>query len=153
VIVYTFGIVGRAAQYVFDYVTTRSPVRTGRFQSSWIIVVDGNVWEGPTSMIPPRSTVWVTNTQPYARKIEVGHMRMNVDRHICENARTAANKAFPSLTAGVAYLDIPDGAGGGYILKGVFRRGFREKARTNLNKDVRAGEKMTYPSVTLTTRF
>jgi hypothetical protein len=38
---------------------------------------------------------------------------------------------------------------GGYVLKGHFRRGIDQFARTKLRKDTQAGSQMTYPALVL----
>jgi hypothetical protein len=150
-IIYTFNTLGKAAQFALTTAIRLSPVRSGRFQNSWKVVVDGFEWTGPIKEIPMTSKVWITNTQPYSRKIDVGHMRMDVDHHIADNVRRLTQVNFQNTQCGTIYVHLPASIGN-YELQGRFRKGFRKAARGGLYKDVAKGELMTYPTVEIFTR-
>lgn len=151
-ILYQFGIVGLAAQFALGYLIARSPVRDGDYRGAWLVAVDGRKWLGDLNDIPVGSEVMVTNPLPYARKIDVGHMRMSVPHALIEGARQVVRSRFPTVNAERALVTIPAALGGGYILKGRFRRGHRLHARTRLRSDTQAGAEMTYPALILTSR-
>lgn len=152
VILYQFGIVGLAAQFALGYLIARSPVRDGDYRKSWIVAVNGQKWLGDLNEIPVDAEVRVVNPLPYARKIDVGHMRMSVPHALIEGARQATHSRFPTLKIEREIVTIPAALGGGYILKGRFRRGHRLHARTRLRSDTQAGAEMTYPALILTSR-
>ncbi|MBR1005251.1 hypothetical protein JQ560_51900, partial [Bradyrhizobium liaoningense] len=96
--------------------------------------------------IPINSTVVLTNNRPYARKIDVGHVRMTVPPGIVEDVRKAVMARFGNFViAKRTMIPLP----GGYVLKGRFRRGYRPFARTKLRSDTMAGAQMTYPALVL----
>lgn len=66
-----YELVFEALQWIGDMLRQFSPVKSGRYQSSHVMIADGNVV--PEGTIPPvASKVVFVNTQPYARKIERG---------------------------------------------------------------------------------
>jgi hypothetical protein len=52
------------------------------------------------------------------------------------------------VTARRMMVPLPNG----YVLKGHFRRGVRQFARTKLHRDTAAGSQMTYPALSLSMR-
>ncbi len=151
-ILYLFEVIGLATAFSLSFCRARSPVKSGAFLNSWFIAVNGQPFVGDLNDIPSSAEVMITNPQPYARKIDVGHMRMSVPHHIIEDARQAVRKAYPSINADYQLVLIPRSRGGGYVLKGHFRRGFRQHSRISLRPDVFRGEPMTYPALVLTVR-
>ncbi len=151
-IVYLFNTLGLAAVFALAFCRARSPVRSGDFQGAWFLAVNGQRFVGDLNDIPFNAELMVTNPLPYARKVEVGHMRMSVPHHIIEDCRTAVLKAFPSLKADNQFVLIKASQGGGYILRGHFRRGFRQHSRVSLRPDVFRGESMTYPALIISAR-
>lgn len=126
----------------------RSPERSGRYKQSWFAMVD-NVPVVNFERIPIWSEVVLTNNQPYSRKIEVGHMRMSVPPGVVEDSKKIVMRRFGNMiNAKATMINLPNG----YILKGVFRKGYRPGARTKLRKDTQAGARMTYPALTLSMR-
>ncbi len=152
VILYKFNLLGLAAALAVTTAIQKSPTDSGRYRGSWLVLVNGESWVGDLNDIPPQSTVHVTNPQPYARKIDVGHMKMSVPHGIIEATRQVVRRRFPTLNAENIFLTIPKSMGGGYILKGRFRKGIRPNSRRSLRKDVFAGQEMTYPALEITLR-
>lgn len=72
VIIYRFNGMAAAVAFALDYVRARSPVLTGRFRDAWMVWVDGRPFEAAPQRIPAGAEVFITNTQPYARKIDQG---------------------------------------------------------------------------------
>lgn len=143
-ILYVFSQWGPVLEYALKYLEGRSPKKEGRYQLAHIVMVDGRVVADP-STIPAEATVTIVNTVPYARKIEVGHMKMSVPRGIYEDAEVRIGRQFADVEVRMTMMQLPNG----YVLKGRFRRGFREFARRGLQKDTKAGSRMTYPALTL----
>lgn len=71
-IVYRFNGIAAAVEFALDYVRTRSPVLSGSFQSSWTVWVDGALFTGSPRDIKSGGEVFIVNTQPYSRKIDMG---------------------------------------------------------------------------------
>lgn len=137
-------IVALALQYLVE----RSPVRSGRYKRSWLVMVDGRPAPDPAG-IPLDAEVIIVNDQPYSRKVDVGHMKMSVPPHIIEDARQAVMRIFGNmLTARRTLVELP----GGYVLKGRFHKGAGASARKGLRKDTQAGQPMTYPALVLAMR-
>lgn len=70
-IVYLFSMWPEVIDFAIAELKRRSPVRTGRFRDSFIVVVDGNIVPSG-KMIDATAEVIVTNFQPYIRKAEAG---------------------------------------------------------------------------------
>lgn len=98
------------------------PVKSGAFRKSWTILVDAKEWTQPAAKIPMGSTVWIVNTMPYARKIDVGGQKVRVDPKIVESVRSSMGSRFPSVKAERGFQALEGGrdARGGavpYVLK------------------------------------
>ena len=134
--------------FALQYLVERSPVRSGRYKRSWLVMVDGRPAPDPAA-IPLNAEVALVNDQPYSRKIDVGHMKMSVPPLIVEDARQAVMRLFGNmLTARRMLIELP----GGYVLKGRFRKGAGAGARKGLRKDTQAGQPLTYPALVLAMR-
>lgn len=147
-ILYVFSWWDDIVKYALQYLVERSPEKSGRYKSSWQVMVNGQVVADPKT-IPIQSVVTIINTQPYSRKIDVGHMQMSVPPFVVEDARTKVMSIFGNIiTAKRIMISIP----GGYVLKGRFRRGIRKHARRKLRADTQAGAPMTYPALQMQMR-
>lgn len=65
-----FELVIEVVQWVLDMLEKHSPVKSGRYQQSHVVIADGVAVDGPVSSNAERITI--VNTQPYSRKIERG---------------------------------------------------------------------------------
>ena len=148
VIYYEFSYWQEIIAFALDFLKRRSPVRTGRYQAKHEVML-GSQFISPDVDIAPDEEVTIVNTQAYARKIEVGFMKMSVERGVYQDARRAVMGRFgQAVDVRFQMVTIP----GGYVLKGRFRRGFRQYARTGLKKDTAAGAIMTYPALVMRMR-
>jgi hypothetical protein len=144
-IVYQFSWWPEIVAFALETLVARSPERSGRFKKSWCVMVNG---ERVTDYdaIPIGAEVTITNDQPYARKIEVGHMTMRVPPGVAEDARQTVQRVYGALiSVQKTMITLP----GGYILKGVFTKGVRPFARKGLQKDTQAGQPVTYPALVM----
>lgn len=147
-IVYLFHWWPEVIEYGLQVLIDRSPEKSGLYKRSWFAMVNGAVVTDYTQ-IPIDAQVFLTNNQPYSRKIEVGHMRMRVDPGVVQDSRRTVMSRFGNtIEAKATMITLP----GGYILKGNFRRGFRRTARPKLRKDTMADAQMTYPALALVMR-
>jgi hypothetical protein len=121
--------------------------------------VGGVPWTQPLEDIPPNAEVGITNISDYARKIDVGGMRMSVPPNIVETVRQLCQRKYPAFLFERIFVTIP----GGYILRGRAvrsglsfdkRRGFFQSSprRPTNRTDARAGQRLTYPSLIINTR-
>ena len=145
-ILYKFNVMGLAAQAALQLCRDRSPVRSGRYRDSWMVVVDGRPWTEDVADIPEGVSVMIVNPQPYARKIDTGAMKnMSVPPGIVDAVRKLVQRKFPTVNAARAFITIPSGLmeNAPYVLR---RSTGRSKSRS-------AGTAMTYPAMILTKRI
>ena len=143
-ILYKFNVLGLAAKAALQLCKERSPVRSGRYRDSWVVVVDGKPWTTDVADVPDGAEIMIVNPQPYARKIDTGAMKkMSVPPGIVEAVRQSVQRKFPTVNAARAFVVVPSGLleNAPYIL----RRNGRAKDRT-------AGKAITYPALILTRR-
>jgi hypothetical protein len=85
--------------------------------------------------IPPGVEIVITNDQPYARKIQVGAMKMSVPPGIYEDARQFVQRNFGQMVAvQLRFVQLA----GGYVLK-----------RSGGRKDRAAGQPIAYPALVI----
>lgn len=140
-IVYEFSWLQEIAEYALAFAEARSPVLSGRYKASWFALVNGSRVTDFSS-IPSDAELIITNDQPYARKVDVGAMKMRVPPGIIEDMRQAVMRRFGNvITAERRFINLE----GGYILKGQGGKRGRRAAR--------AGAEMTYPALVVRMRF
>lgn len=168
-ITYVFSQLAQAANWALDECRKRSPVRSGAFRKSWAVLVDGKLWDAAPATIPMGTEVWIVNTMPYARKIEVGGQKIKVDPQIVEAVRQIVPRRFNGIKAQRAFKPLAGGrdARGGpvpYILKGAGiasglswtrKSGWTSKHTPYVSNrsDRQAGEQVLYPTLILTERI
>lgn len=168
-ITYVFSQLAQAANWALDECRKRSPVRSGAFRKSWAVLVDEKLWDAAPATIPMGTEVWIVNTMPYARKIEVGGQKIKVDPQIVEAVGKAVNGRFTGVKAQRLFKPLKGGrdARGGpvpYILKGpgvasglswTRKEGWSRKhaAYVSNRSDRQAGEQVLYPTLILTERI
>lgn len=127
----------------------RSPVgpgKNGHYKDRHRVML-GSQFVAPDTQIAAGEEVTIVNTQPYSRKIEVGHMRMSVPDGVYQDVIRKVQSQFGRMIkVRFRMILIP----GGYVLKGQFRRGYKPGARRKLGKDTQAGARMTYPAMVMT---
>jgi hypothetical protein len=147
-IFYRFAYWEPILRFTLQELERRSPVKTGRYQSSHRVMI-GSQFIAPDAPIAADEMVVVVNTQPYSRKIEVGFMRMSMPDGVYEDVMRKVRSQFGrAVQVNFKMVMLPNG----YILKGVFKRGYKPGARRKLGKDTQAGAKMTYPSLQMMMR-
>jgi hypothetical protein len=118
----------------------RSPRRSGRFASSFIVIANGALTMDFAS-IPAAAEVIVTNAMPYVRRIEAG-ANNSKGKRMFDLSRVALNRRFNTgFMFETRYLNIGAGLHPQipYILKGSQGR----------RKDRQAGSPLTYPSIVI----
>lgn len=152
-ILYLFDSQASAAVFAISYLRGRAPKRSGRYVESIWIGVNGAFTRASAfdpASVPAGATIELVDTAPYARKVEVGHMTMSVPHKVVEDASRAARRKFPLVNVDFGYVEASSDIGGGYVLKGRFRKGGRANSRKSVRSDTRKGSAMTYPSFTIT---
>jgi hypothetical protein len=164
---YLFNILATASAFALEKVVARSPVESGIYQKSWVILVNGKPWTELPTAIPSGAEVVITNTQPYHRKINQAGQVTHVPPYIVQDVIQQTRRRFPSLNIGVDFVLLP----GGYILKGYgwdsglsyrkrlspsrpdqklgWNRRFL-KPKPNGRRDRAPGARMTYPAIVIT---
>ncbi len=144
-ILYVFSWWEPIIKFALAELEKRSPVLTGRYQGSHAVMI-GSQFVRPDTQIGAGAEETIVNTPPYSRKIEVGFMKMSVPDGVYQDIRRKVQSQFgAAVRVDYRMVYIPNG----YILKGRFRRGHKEKARTKLQKDTQAGARMSYPALVL----
>lgn len=145
-IIYEFSLWEPIITFALDEIRRRSPVKSGRFRSSFIVLANQR---GVTDFdaIGPDAEVIITNFQPYVRKAENG--LLGAKRYsIFDGTKRALASRFGNEGRNSAafvfetrWLDVRAGvhAGMPYILK-------RHQGR---RKDRQAGAPITYPAVVI----
>lgn len=166
-VTYIFSTIGAATVWALAELRKRSPAHSGAFRKSWAVLVDGKGWTGAPGKIPMGAEVWIVNTMPYARKIEVGGQRISVPPGIVEGVRRPLMSRFKRIRAQRAFKPLRGGrdARGGpvpYILRGAgIASGVswdkkakewtqKHAAYVSRRADRQAGEQMLYPTLILT---
>lgn len=131
---YVFSTAARAAAFAKAYVEGASPVLSGQFRRSWIVVVNGTRWAGDLATIPPGAVVHIVNTSPYARRLEVGkRSKPGLGFKLVEKARQQTRARFPTLSVERRFLAWNDA----WVLRDSQGR----------RRDRAAGQRITLPAV------
>ena len=129
-IIYAFDYQAEIAQFALDWARANSPVLSGAYRDAWFILADGSPADPKDVQIG--QTLLVTNDKPYARKIEVGAMKVSVPPLIVERMRQAVRSAYPFIAAEVRFIALE----GGYVLK-----------RSGGRRGRRKGDAVLYPAL------
>lgn len=166
-VVYVFNQLGAAVLYAYTFAVARSPARSGRFRGSWVVGVNGQLYDGDLEKIESDALVTLVNIQPYARKIDVGGQKVYIPGSVTDDVRRATADRFPTITVTRQFINLGSnlskyGIEVPYILRGhahhpqsiaqrrirLSRRGVSYHAPS---KDTARGAVMTYPAVILST--
>lgn len=105
-IAYEFSVMDQVVEYALAFLRQRSPVLTGAYRASHYVMVRG-VRTAPEA-IPPGAEIWILSDLPYARKIEVGAMRMSKPPKLYEDATNAVRKRFGGVVdVGIQFVFVP----------------------------------------------
>jgi hypothetical protein len=142
-IIYRFNGLAEAVAFALGFCIARSPFRTGRYRKSWFVLVDGRAWSADFRDIPAGSEVYIVNTQPYHRRLEMSGGLQRSTTRLCADA---LRKRFPGLRASHDFLELPSGPPPApYRMRG----GIVSRFRAGRVRRSNSGEMMTYPAVIL----
>lgn len=137
-IIYSMDWMREAALRSLELLRLVAPKRTGRFSRSFILISDGR--EVTVDRIGLGQTTLIVNTQPYARKIQVGSKGFQSYRGLFDQARRKVQSEFRGLVyVQVRFVALSDG----YRLKTT-------RQHRGRRKDMRAGVEVNYPALQLT---
>jgi hypothetical protein len=91
-IVYTADWVRHAAAFAINALVQRAPRLTGRYRSSFFVLADGR--QVDPAVIPFGAEVFVTNDQPYSRKIQVGAKGFSDTKGLFDTVAAAVQQEF-----------------------------------------------------------
>lgn len=112
---YQFSSMVQATLFALNFCRANSPVDSGEYRDSWIILVNTVPFAASNLLLIPRGAeVAITNTKPYHRKIDVGGMRMSVPPQIIERCRQQVIRRYKSLIVERKFITFS----GAYVLKG-----------------------------------
>lgn len=133
-IVYTFDLGAEVGAYAEEFFKARAPKLSGEYIRSLRAIVAGRYV--PVRSVSTGTPFTLVATAPYARKIEVGAMKMRVPPHVIEDLAQALKARYGRLaTFRVIYIEIASG----YVLKGRSRRR-------------KTGQRMRYPAISVVPR-
>jgi hypothetical protein len=125
VIVYLYPRLEEVAQFAMETLYDLSPVLSGKYRESHTLFRNG-VAVKDLKGLKEGDQITISNPEPYARKIEVGKMKMRVPPHVYERAVEIVRARFGNVAKiGFTYRGLT--STGGTILGG--RRGNRSDLR------------------------
>jgi len=145
-ITYVFNWLDPVVHFAVSYLRARSPKQSGLYRASFFVMVNGARIR-PGTPIPPDAEVIVTNDQPYARKIDVGAMKMSVPPHLFNDASNAVKNEFKGVVkVTVKYIGLSNG----YVLRRSTRR-HSHTGHVGVRQDsfARGGEQINYPALVI----
>ncbi|QRY68194.1 hypothetical protein JVX98_28315 [Ensifer sp. PDNC004] len=142
-ILYEFSWWRVVIRYALDALVKNSPRQSGRFASSFIVIVDGKVVTEFEDILPSAEVI-ITNAQPYVRKVQVGAMQMSVPARMFDKAKTSLVRRYgaQNFNFEIRFLDL--GAGLHPLIP------YRLKRNQGRGKDRQAGTPITYPAIIMT---
>jgi len=162
---YEFGFLAEIAPFALEQARTLSPVDSGRYRDSWIVLADGVPVDA--AAVPPETVeLTIVNPEPYSRKLNVGKgldgtpFVIEVPPNFVERVAQAVLRRWGNIVrAQVRYLSLQ----GAYTIKtgnAVLLR--REAGRAGIlvdsraqfqsRRDRNAGSEVTYPAVVIRQR-
>jgi hypothetical protein len=94
-IAYEFELFDEALAWIGEQLVIHSPVKTGRYQRSHVVLADGEqVLVG--EMLPPAREYVFVNVQPYARRIEHGYSKQ-APEGVYQGVAVMASRRFGNL--------------------------------------------------------
>lgn len=141
-ILYEFSWWRVVIRYALDVLAKHSPRKSGRYASSFIVIVGGKV-VADFEDIPPSAEVIITNAQPYVRKVQVGAMQMSVPARMFDKAKADLVRRYGTraFSFQAQFLDL--GSGLHPLIP------YRLKRNQGRRKDRQAGMPITYPAIVM----
>lgn len=151
-VVVEYGYLREVVAETLRSLVARSPKTTGRYARSFVVMVGGQEIESLEQIPHDAAEVVIVNTQPYARRLEVGKRAdgrpfvVRVNPAIVEETAITAARRFGNVAElRFAYFDLTDP----YVLRNDGTAGRRGRVRW---KDRRAGRPVRYPGIRIAPR-
>lgn len=146
-IVYVFNWLDPVVKFALAYLENRAPVASGAYKRAFVYLING-VRVPMGKPIPADAEVTILNVRPYARKIDVGAMKMTVPPHLFNDAYNAVRKEFRGMIKiTVTHVSLSNG----YVLKrSTRRRHHTGHVGVRSDRGARGGEQITYPALVIT---
>lgn len=110
VIVYDYGRLDQVAEFALETVRQLSPVESGDYVRSHVLMLNGQVVDNLVAW-KPGDRITISNSEPYARKIEIGGKGYRAHGHVYDKAETIVNRRFGNIAAvHLIYEKAPPGA-------------------------------------------
>lgn len=107
--------ISAAVEFCFAYCRSLSPLRSGAFWRSWIVVVDGQLWQRSLKEIGDADAreIFIVNFAPYSRKLEQTVGKTRPVYRITAAASKETSRRFPGINARRIFITIPSGVSSG----------------------------------------
>lgn len=145
IIVYKYQRLDIVIQFALETLRTLSPRLTGAYQEAHTVFINHSPAQAPY-VISSADDVMISNTEPYARKVEVGHMKMKVPGtdHVYQQAQQIVNREYQGIVSvEFNYVPLPSAD----ALAGRFTKGIQPQSRKRLQKDTRRGATHEFPAL------
>lgn len=110
VIVYDYARMDLVAEFALDTLRQLSPVDSGAYVRSHVLMLNGAVVENLHGW-KPGDTISISNTEPYTRKIEIGKKGFSARGHVYEKAERIVSRRFGNMAnVWFVYREAPPGA-------------------------------------------
>ena len=150
-IVYEFSWLPEILIYAKTFAIRISPEDSGDYKRAWAVLMNGGLIED-YSAIPPDAEVVLVNYVPYARKVDVGAMRMRVPPGIIEATRQAVMRRFGNVvTAERKFINLHGNISSKWEVPYILQKGSQRRGRAD--KDRKKGTELTYPCLVMRMRF
>lgn len=147
VIRYYFIRMAQIAQFALNTAVDMSPVQSGRYKKSWVLIIDNHPYFTAVNIPPNTKQIILVNFQPYARKIHIRGARLRgVPPGIVEKVRSKTQNKFRSqVKVLMQYIELK----GAYKLKNDY---IQTRSNGTRRLHTRAGKELTYPALVITPR-
>lgn len=147
VIQYLFLRMNQIGKYAYVTARAMSPVESGRYRDSWILVAD-DVVVSENDVPATAKQLILVNYQPYSRKIQLrGAKLKGVPPGIVEKIQLQVRRLYGKfVSTNVSFIELRDA----YVLKHDYiqtRRNGKRRLHT------RAGHEITYPALIINSKF
>lgn len=110
VIVYDYDRLDLVVQFALDTLRQLSPVESGDYASSHVIMLNGTVVDNVSGW-KPGDEITISNSQPYTRKIEIGDKGYRAHGHVYEKSAHVVSRQYGNMASvSFTYRAAPPGA-------------------------------------------
>lgn len=148
IIIYRYQRIETAVLVAMDVLQQLSPVQSGAYRDAHTIFLNGKALRDRLPTIGPDDRVVISNLQPYARKIEVGKMKMSVPGtdHVYQQAMQIVSTQFRGdIIVDFTYLGLVGlGSGEGTLANPSAPQALSKRARDRKGRYAYTGGRAAY---------